>query len=319
MFEILNPGLEVTVQDYPGRLGYWSVGIPPSGPMDPVSFRIANRLVHNDAGCAGLEITALGPSIRFHDDAVIAFAGARFQASIDGAPVPWYRAVEVKAGTVLRMGGIQGGGFRCYMAVRGGIDVPEYLGSRSTFAHGGFGGFEGRRLQKGDMVQVFSNVLPVPGRTELGLTFEPEFSRSWEIGVIPGPHYSPDYFTEAFTKEFYKTDYTVSRNANRLGVRLEGPKPEFSRKDGGEGGSYPSNQIDFTYAIGTINFSGDVPIIIGADGPSLGGFICYATVPAAELWKAGQVRPGDTVRFKKMTHEEALKKQRDIETLIGLL
>lgn len=104
MFEIINPGLEVTVQDYPGRLGYWSVGIPPSGPMDPVAFRIANRLVENAEGAPGLEIAGLGPTIKFHDDARIAITGAKFKAKLDDAEIDWYTPVDVKAGSVLKMG-----------------------------------------------------------------------------------------------------------------------------------------------------------------------------------------------------------------------
>lgn len=318
MFEILNPGLEVTVQDYPGRQGYWSVGIPPSGPMDPVAFRIANRLAGNEVSAAGLEITGLGPTIRFHDDELVAFTGARFKAAAGGEEIPWNTPVKVSRGTVIKVGSLKGSGFRCYMAVRGGIDVPLYLGSRSTFAYGHFGGFDGRRLLKGDILNVRRDTPAIPPKMDTGIAFMPDYPHDWKIGVVPGPHGSPDFFTEEFTKKFYHTDYKVSHNTNRLGVRLDGPKPEFARKDGGEGGSHPSNMIDYTYAIGTVNFSGDVPIIIGIDGPSLGGFISYATVPTSEFWKVGQVKPGDTIRFVKMPLGEALQKQKDIETIIGL-
>ena len=319
MFEIMNAGLEVTVQDYPGRLGYWSIGISPAGPMDSISFRVANRIVGNDTKLAGLEITGLGPTIKFHDDEVIAFSGARFAATIDGNEVPWNKEVKVAAGSILKVGSLKGNGFRCYMAIRGGIDVPVYLGSRSTFAYGHFGGFEGRKLQKGDMLNVSRNETYIPLKNDLGITLNPKFEKDWEIGVIPGPHSNPDYFTDKFTNDFYQTTYKVSRNTNRLGIRLEGPKPEFARANGGEGGSHPSNNIDFTYAIGTINFSGDTPIIIGVDGPSLGGFVCYATVPTSEFWKVGQLKPGDTIRFKKMSYGDALNNQKDVEKLISLL
>lgn len=318
MFEIINPGLEVTVQDYPGRQGYWSVGIPPAGPMDSVAFRIANRLVGNEITAAGLEITGLGPTIRFHDDELVAFTGAEFKATVNGEEIPWHTPVQVSSGTVIKIGSLKGNGFRCYMSIRGGIDVPLYLGSRSTFTYGHFGGLEGRKLLKGDILNIRRDTPVVPFKKNVGLTFMPLYPHDWEIGVIPGPHGSPDFFSEEFTKHFYHTKYHVSHNTNRLGVRLDGPKPTFARKDGGEGGSHPSNMIDYTYAIGTINFSGDVPIIIGIDGPSLGGFISYATVPTAEFWKVGQVKPGDSIRFVKMSPGEALEKQRDIETIIGL-
>ena len=132
-----------------------------------------------------------------------------------------------------------------------------------------------------------------------------QYSHAWEIGVLPGPQEAPDFFTNEDMEMFYSTSWQVHYNSNRLGVRLEGPAPKFTRKDGGEGGSHPSNIHDFVYATGTVNFTGDMPIVLAQDGPSLGGFVCPATVPRGELWKIGQVTAGDTIRFFKMTLEEA--------------
>lgn len=318
MIEIIDGGLGLTVQDYPGRIGYWNIGIPPSGPMDPFAFRLANRLVGNDDKDAGLEITGMGPTLRFHDAAVIVLGGAKFTATMDQQEIPWWTPVEVPKGARVKIGRVEGGGFRAYLAIRGGIDVPEYLGSRSTFAYGKFGGFEGRALKKGDMLEIFEKPAK-PRKNPFHVSCTPVYTNHWEIGALPGPHSCPDFFTEESAEMFFSSEYRVNYNANRLGIRLEGPKPTFARADGGEGGRHPSNMHDYTYAIGTVNFSGDTPIIIGVDGPSLGGFISFCTVPTAELWKVGQVKPGDSIRFRKMTLGEAIELQREMETILSLV
>lgn len=319
MVEIIDGGLGLTIQDYPGRIGYWNIGIPPSGPMDSFAFRVTNRISGNVDGDAGLEITGIGPTLLFHDEAVITYGGALCNATMDGEKIPWWTPVKVPKGAKVKTGRIAGGGFRAYLAIQGGIDVPEYLGSRATFAYGKFGGVEGRPLKKGDMLDIFSNA-PIKNRkTPFNLSCMPEYGSEWQIGVLPGPHSCPDFFTEEFADVFYSSQYRVNYNANRLGIRLEGPKPTFSRADGGEGGRHPSNMHDYPYSIGTINFSGDTPIILGVDGPSLGGFISFCTVPTAELWKVGQVKPGDAIRFKKMTLGEAVELQRQMETIISLI
>jgi urea carboxylase len=152
-FEVVDPGMQTTVQDYPGRSGFWHVGVPPSGPMDPVAFRLVNRLVGNDDTAAGLECTMTGPRLRFFRDAVIALGGADMLAKVDGVPVERWRAIAVKAGSELRLGAAAGAGARAYIAVRGGLDVPAYLGSRATFILGKFGGHAGRVLRMGDMLR----------------------------------------------------------------------------------------------------------------------------------------------------------------------
>ncbi len=320
MFEIIDGGFGLTIQDYPGRVGYWNVGIPPSGPMDSLAFRIANRIVGNSEDAAGLEITAMGPTIFFHEDATVAFAGASFAAQLDGVDIPWWTPVQVKKGSTIKIGLVSAKGLRAYMAIKGGIDVPLYWGSRSTFLYGKFGGFQGRPLKKGDIVEVFHTAPGTEKSKEICFKIIPEYTNQWKIGVISGPHGSPDFFTSEFEDEFFNTDYKVDYNANRLGIRLQGgAKPTFARTDGGEGGAHPSNLHDYTYAIGTLNFSGDTPIIIGVDGPSLGGFISFVTIPSAELWKTGQLKPNDTVRFHLMTMQEALSSQQEIEKMIELI
>ncbi|HLV67617.1 MAG TPA: biotin carboxylase N-terminal domain-containing protein, partial [Polyangiaceae bacterium] len=152
--EVLAPGMLTTVQDYPGRLGYWAIGVPPSGPMDDLSFRLANRAAGNVEGAAALELTVSGPTLRFATEAIIALAGAHLPATLDGEPVPYHQPVSVRAGQTLAIGKVQGPGCRAYLAVRHGFDVPEYLGSRATFTLGGFGGHAGRALRTGDVLHV---------------------------------------------------------------------------------------------------------------------------------------------------------------------
>src|SRR5205085_7459173 len=179
----------------------------------------------------------------------------------------------------------------------GGIDVPDYLESRSTFILGGFGGHAGRVLRAGDVVQIADHdgLLPLARKAPVGLI--PQYSKEWEIGVLYGPHGAPDFFTAADIEVFFATDWKVHYNSDRTGVRLIGPKPEWARKDGGEAGLHPSNIHDNAYAVGTIDFTGDMPVILGPDGPSLGGFVCPATIVHGDLWKIGQLKPGDTIRF----------------------
>lgn len=311
MIEILYGGLYTTIQDYPGRIGYWHIGVPPSGPMDSFAFRIANKLVGNTEKEAGLEITGMGPTLKFLEDAVVVLTGAKLVSNLDGEEIPWMKPFRVIKGNKLTLGTVEGGGFRSYMAIKGGFDVPSYLGSKSTFPHGGFGGFEGRIIKKGDVLKVNKcieekNAFHV--KQSLNFNIQTFYTNEWEIGVLEGPHSAPDFFTEDYLKTFFDTKWKVNLNANRLGYRLDGDTtPDFAREDGGEGGSHPSNINDYPYSVGMINVSGDTPIILTVDGPSLGGFISIATVVRAELWKVGQAKPHDTIKFKKITLEEALE------------
>ncbi|MEW1959348.1 urea carboxylase [Kineococcus sp. NPDC059986] len=305
--DVLAPGAMTTVQDLPGRLGYWQVGVPPSGPMDPLSLREANLAVGNPPTAPGLEITATGPTLRFSTDAVVCVTGAAAPVTLDGVAVPQWEPVEVPAGGVLAVGTAAGPGLRLALAVRGGLDVPLYLGSASTFTLGGFGGHGGRALQAGDVLrpgvpegQGFTTITgPVPAERR------PEFTHDWVVAVTEGPHGAPEFFTRADLDEFYATEYAVHLNSARTGVRLDGPRPRWARTDGGEAGLHPSNIHDTPYAVGAVDFTGDTPILLGPDGPSLGGFVCPAVVTSGDLWKLGQLRPGDRVRFVPVREEVA--------------
>ncbi|MEM9133980.1 MAG: 5-oxoprolinase/urea amidolyase family protein [Actinomycetota bacterium] len=296
-----QPGLLTTVQDVDGRLGYWMIGVPPSGAMDDLSLALVNRIVGNSRQAAGLEMTALGATLRFEADAVIALGGAEMAATVDGRPVPHWEPLPVTAGAVLSLGRIAGSGLRTYLAVGGGIDVPEVLESRATFTLGRFGGHQGRELAVDDRLPIGTPGLADNGdAAPFGLhpLARPALTDDWSIAVTEGPLGAPEYFTEDGVAELLAAVWTVQSHASRTGVRLSGPTPRWARVDGGEAGLHPSNIHDNGYAFGTVDFTGDTPVILGPDGPSLGGFTCPFTVVAAERWKLGQLAPGDTVRFR---------------------
>lgn len=294
--EVLDGGLETLVVDWPGRTGYWEVGVPPSGPFDDRSFRSANRALGNPEGMAGLEFTLRGPSLRFLSPAWCCLAGAEFHAKLDGAPVACGKPFLAPAGSVLRLGMAQGPGLRGCLAVRGGLEVPEYLGSKTTFPLGQFGGHGGRALRTGDFLRLAPGASEPPPHSLEAATAK-GWGNRWEIGVMCGPHAAPEFLTAEGVEEFFSTDWEVHYNSARTGVRLIGPKPKWARPDGGEAGLHPSNIHDNAYQVGSVDFTGDMPVILGPDGPSLGGFVCPATVLSSELWKVGQLRPGDRVRF----------------------
>ncbi|TVZ06381.1 urea carboxylase [Trebonia kvetii] len=302
--EVLAPGAMTTVQDWPGRLGYWQVGVPPSGPMDEVSLREANLAVGNPEGAPALECAVTGPALKFSHDTIVCLGGAVSTASLDGRGVPWWEPFTVPAGATLSIGAIGGPGLRCYLAVRGGFDVPSYLGSASTFTLGRFGGHAGRALAAGDVLRAGDDshaATPAPTPQHR----RPAIVADWEIGVTEGPHAAPEFFTRAGIDELYASSYTVHHNSARTGIRLIGPRPSWAREDGGEAGLHPSNIHDVPYAVGALDFTGDTPIILGPDGPSLGGFVCPAVIASGELWKTGQLRPGDTVRFVPVREADA--------------
>jgi urea carboxylase len=335
--DVLAPGTMTTVQDYPGRLGYWEVGVPPSGAMDPLSLRLANKLLENAENAAGLEITVSGPTLRFNTDTRIALAGATMPAEVDGSPVEFWRPIDIKAGQTLKLGAATGAGCRAYLAVQGGFDVPLYLGSRSTFTLGNVGGHAGRALRLGDVLALRERATtPPPNEDDAGIssrakglanlfalvsghTSAKDGGRLWNLGVLYGPHGAPEFFVPEDMDTFFTTEWEVHYNSARTGVRLIGPKPKWARPDGGEAGLHPSNIHDNAYGVGSVDFTGDMPILLGPDGPSLGGFVCPAVVIQAELWKLGQLRPGDKVCFCKLAEDEAQILQEQQETLIATL
>lgn len=317
VIEVVTPGIQTTIQDYPGRRGYWNIGVPPSGPMDSLAFRLANRLVGNEEGQAAIEITFAGPTLRIHCDSVIAVTGAPIEVTLNGKPLARWKSHEVEAGTLLVFGDVLDQGSRVYLAIRGGIDVPDYLGSKSTFMLGQFGGHEGRILQAGDMLNIAADPHAEYVPHELPQAAVPQYTRHWKIAVLYGPHGAPDFFTEKSVTGFFTAEWVVHHNSDRTGVRLIGPKPEWARTDGGEAGLHPSNVHDVPYSIGAVDFTGDLPVILGPDGPSLGGFVCLVTVAYAEQWKMGQLRPGDHITFHRISADEATALEMAQDNLIS--
>lgn len=306
---ILQAGTQTTLQDYPGRTGLWHIGCPPSGPMDNLNFRLANALLHNEKNAAALEITLNGPSLKFNTDCVIALCGARIEADIDGGDLPMYQSVAVRAGSTVSLGKIDDAGARCYLAVNGGFQCPDMLGSKSTFTLGQFGGHNGRAVRSGDVLHLS------PNRQHCGLKVmpsasQPQLTNTWNLRVIYGPHGAPDFFTDDDIQRFFEHEWEVHYNSSRTGIRLIGPKPQWARESGGEAGLHPSNIHDNAYAFGTVDFTGDMPVILGPDGPSLGGFVCPATVIQADLWKLGQLRAGSKLKFIPVDLEQAVEEEK---------
>lgn len=312
--EVIEGGTQTTVQDYPGRLGYWDIGVPPSGPMDSLSFRLANRLVGNAPNAAGLECTMIGPALKFHADTVIAVTGANMGATLDGVDVPRWTAVPVSAGATLRLSTVQGPGARAYVAIQGGFETTPYLDSRSTFILGRFGGHAGRALRPGDVLKLGGPARHAEARPT---SQPPHWTNEWRIAVLYGPHGAPDFFTPAGVETFFSTAWRVHHHSDRTGVRLIGPKPEFARPDGGDAGLHPSNLHDNAYSVGALDITGDTPILLGPDGPSLGGFVCPCVVAAADRWKLGQLKAGDSVRFVPITPDQAIAFEHGVESYIA--
>ncbi|AQZ94738.1 urea carboxylase [Halopseudomonas phragmitis] len=315
--EVLIPGTQTTVQDLPGRLGYWAVGVPPSGPMDSRALALANRLLGNATDAAGLEITMSGPTLSFNSATQVVVSGASLPVKLDGATQPMNQVLDIPAGSTLSLGTIEGAGARSYLAVQGGLQVPDYLGSKSTFTLGQFGGHAGRALRAGDVLRL----LPLAPATPASLpaALHTSLAEVRELRVIYGPHGAPEYFTADYIERFFTTEWEVHFNSSRTGVRLIGPKPEWAREDGGEAGLHPSNIHDNPYAVGAVDFTGDMPVILGPDGPSLGGFVCPVTIIEADLWQLGQLKAGDKIRFTPVNlataRELARLQQDEINTL----
>ncbi|WP_333623978.1 5-oxoprolinase/urea amidolyase family protein, partial [Stenotrophomonas indicatrix] len=250
----------------------------------------------NDDRAAALEITLSGPTLKFNCDAQLVVTGAEIDLSLDGEPLENNRIIHVRRGMTLRMGDIADAGVRSYLCLRGGFNVPDYLGSKSTFTLGQFGGHAGRALRTGDILHISPLTSPCPEQA-LPQALRTRLAAVRELRVISGPHGAPEYFTPDYMQTFFATDWEVHFNSSRTGVRLIGPKPEWVRDSGGEAGLHPSNIHDNPYAIGAVDFTGDMPVILGPDGPSLGGFVCPVTIIEADLHAVGQLKAGDKVRF----------------------
>jgi urea carboxylase len=298
--EILSAGALTTVQDWPGRTGHWGVGVPPSGPMDDRSHRIGNRLLGNDPGAAGLEVTLTGPKLRFSEAATVVVTGAPLTVSLDGESVSQWTPFDVPAGGVLALGTIRGCGMRAYVLFGGGLAGEPQMGSRAVFPAALLGG---RALRRGDELELAHGprahgVLPTAA--------PPSFANDVVLRVVLGPHGAPELLTQEGLAELVGASWVVHQQSNRTGIRLTGPRPAFSRADGGEAGLHPSNILDSAYSVGTVMLAGDMAVIVGPDGPSLGGFAAIAQVIRADRWRLGQLRAGDRVTLEPVSATRAV-------------
>ncbi|OAA34507.1 Allophanate hydrolase subunit 2 [Beauveria brongniartii RCEF 3172] len=310
--EIVSPGSSTTVQDFPARVGV-GFGIPEGGPADALHARLANCVAGNDPGCELLEITFAGPTIKFHERAIVALAGGVVEVHIDNHPVSMYSRIEVPAGSVVAIGRLSQG-CRTYLAIRGGLPgIPKYLGSKSTSPIIEVGGHQGRQLVVGDMLDLSEPVEFAP--FDLATSLIPVLDLT-TIYCLSGPHDSPDIMTTSDVEAIYSSEWSVSHQVSRTGVRLDGPRPQWARKTGGEGGSHPSNYLDYPYSLGALNWTGDSAVIFPADAPSLGGFITSHVIPRADLHKIGQLKPGDKFRFAPITLQSAMTLRQEQEAYI---
>jgi urea carboxylase len=313
--EVVSGGAYTLIEDWPGRptLGR---GFCQSGPMDPLAFRIANALVGNPVGLEALEITLSGPELRFLGPALISLCGAPIEASLDDVPIRMWSRIKVSAGQRLNIGKTTQNGCRAYLAVLGGfLNVAEWFGSKSTSPMVGVGGYQGRQLASGDLLSITSKVPDTHGDLSVPENLIPKYPDQWELLAMPGP-YDEGYLAPESIDILYETDWKISHNAARGGIRLLGPKPKWARSDGGEGGSHPSNLIEYGYAIGSLNWTGDDPVIFSQDAPDFGGFISSHTIVKADLWKLGQVKAGDTLKYRATSLEDALAARTHMENFV---
>jgi biotin-dependent carboxylase-like uncharacterized protein len=295
LIEVRSPGLLTTVQDL-GREGFGPMGVSPSGAADAVALRIGNRLVGNPEGAAGLEMTLLGGTFVFPERAEIALVGADFSVMLDDHSVEMWSSLEVRPGQTLRMGPTRAGA-RCYLCVRGGIDVKLFLGSASTHLLSGLGGFEGRALRKGDVLRMgtASGSFRTFRKRRVAAKAVAQLQPRKVLRVTAGPQ--ADWFSQEARKIFYAGTYRVAEESNRMGLRLEGPA--ITSAAGGE-------MLSEGVCLGAVQIpSSGLPIILFVEQQTTGGYPKIANVISADLSSLGQLRPRDEVRFELVEMEAA--------------
>jgi antagonist of KipI len=307
LFSVLKPGLQTTVQDL-GRYGYQQFGIPPSGAMDPFSMQMANILVGNPLGEAVLEASFIGPDLEALTDMTIAICGGDFSPAVDGQDVSKWKSFIIKKGQILSVGPCKQGA-RAYITITGGIDVPEVLSSKSTFLIGSFGGYEGRALQKGDI--LCGNPSIKKPLKSLHPELIPPLQKQLNVRVILGPHQK--MFTEQSIKRFLSEVYTLTPQSNRMGLQLKGPKLEHLAGPDIISDPVPLGGIQ-------VPASGQ-PIILMADRQTTGGYTRIATVISADIPLLAQAVPDTKITFSTVSIEEAQRlyvKQQRLLKLMSL-
>lgn len=304
-FKITNPGLSTTVQDE-GRTGYYNVGIPQGGSMDQYSAAMANALVGNSSSSAVLECTYMGPVFTTDAPISIAITGAPVAVKINGSLADQWERITLEAGDEVSFGVIAGGS-RFYVAVAGGIDVPEVLGSRSTYALGALGGFEGRKLGAGDLVPVGAPSGPLPTGYRIAEEFRPVFSKEQRVRILMGLY--DHRLNETGRRTLLSSEWKLTPVADRMGLRYDGPGVEWKEREQPFGaGSDPSNIVDAGYAVGSIQIPGGTqPIVLHRDAVSGGGYAMVATVISADMDLVTRAAPGTVTHFAAVDMEEALE------------
>jgi len=305
-FEVIQPGPLTTIQDL-GRYGYQQYGMPSSGAMDAYALRIGNVLVGNKENAASLEITLFGCQLRALRDTAVAITGADFAATVNSKPAPQWQAIPVHKNDTIAFPRFKSG-CRAYLSVAGGIAVPKVMGSASTYLRAGIGGYEGRALRKGDILRTAEPVHK-PAQTAVPPEYIPDYSRRIALRVILGPQ--DDYFTESGIRTFLNSDYTVSPQADRMGYRLEGACIQHRAK---------ADIVSDGIPLGALQVPGDgLPIILLADRQTTGGYTKIATVISADIPLVAQAKPGDTIRFRQVSTDEASIALRELEQRIESL
>lgn len=300
---VIEPGMHTTLQDL-GRFGMQALGVPVSGALDPLSLRAANALAGNSGDAGALEVLFNGPALEVCADSVrVALAGTGGAIELlgeGGASVPAWRSVSFRRGTRFRLGRVRDSAC-CYLAVAGGFRVEPCLGSVSTYARAGIGGFCGRALHTGDHLPTTLD--PAPDREELCLRNPPVWPKPACLRVVLGPQ--EEYFTPQAVRALEEETFTVSVNADRMGMRLDGVR--LAHRDG-------YNIVSDGIATGAIQVPGSgQPILLLNDHQTTGGYPKIATVVSADLPQAGRLCPGDDLRFRKVTVEEAETARREQE------
>jgi biotin-dependent carboxylase-like uncharacterized protein len=310
ILEVVQPGPMTTVQDL-GRIGYQQFGVPTSGALDDYAFRLGNLLVGNDEGAAALEITLFGCQLRALQDTLIAIAGADLAPAINGRPAPVWESLWIKRDQLLSFSQLRKG-CRSYLAVAGGLNVPEVMKSASTCVRAGIGGLNGRPLRKGDILRANTGVASAKA-ARIPAKYIPAYSNDLALRVILGPQ--DDYFTDDGISTFLNSEYTVSAQADRMGYRLEGPFIQHS-----SGADIVSDGIP----LGAIQVPGDgLPIILLADRQTTGGYTKIANIISVDIPKVAQAKPGDRIRFQQVKGAQAValwqKYEQQIEIIKSLL
>ncbi|MEM3701039.1 MAG: biotin-dependent carboxyltransferase family protein [Candidatus Bathyarchaeia archaeon] len=306
VFQVLKPGLFTTVQDL-GRFDYLKYGVPISGAMDPFALIAANLLVENNPNDACLEITIIGPELKALTKTHIAITGGDAEPKINGENVPMWQTLQVKEGDIISFGKVKSG-CRAYISIKGGINAPLVLGSRSTYVRGGFGGINGRQLKSGDLIEGFATS---PLKIEYAMPEEliPQYTGKFTVHVILGPQ--ADMFTEKGIATFLSNPYRVTSEADRMGYRLEGPAIEHKAK---------ADIVSDALLPGSIQVpKNGKPILIMRDAQTTGGYPKIAVAITPDVSMLGQAKPNDTIEFSKITMQLAHEKTKDYYRMLNNL